>query len=326
MNDRKTNFAEIPEDIINKTGSMLPTLNDKFNYAFTCKTIHKFFQPVLDQHLLKDLLQAITNDGCWNKIDKDNKISYIDNKITVKKILNARPWLLLEIPQKNTMIERITNIAPGGTQILQANKSPFATALILGNINMVKLMLPYLNQIKNGKEKALEQWKAPLDEKKKTYNGFIEKLLCIIRQEAVDAPISFEKSKTSEMLATFSLELKGSTHPIMLENFLDGAQLLITGYQATYNDLNEQQISMYAYIISMVKNTLPKETYEFFTKKKAYMDATEIIHNKSLCNEFTSFIEKRQAHLEEIKNMLILEVFYNFLQKEYLPIASNIKI
>ncbi|MBA2656870.1 MAG: hypothetical protein H0U70_07770 [Tatlockia sp.] len=311
----KSFLEDMQEELINTIGLALPDLKDKRSYAGTCKQVHAFFQPVCNKYLVKYLLQAIANDGTWKNIDsKTNRPLYVNNKNILKTILDERPWLIFEKPQGNTVIEK--EIFTQNVQKLQVNESPLTTALILGKLGMVKLMLTYLDKIEDGKAKALLHWKNPSNDQKKNYKAKINQLIQSIRQDA-------STEKVFAMLEPILNELRGDTHPIKLDNNFDAAQLLITGYNARPNDFNMQQLGAYAYILSIIKNSLPKEMYEFFTKRKAFMDAAEIINNHPLCQEFISFIEQRQIQLEEIKNTLLIDAFYKIYQDEYLPFTSQ---
>ncbi len=311
----KLSLEDMQEELINKIGLAIPDFKGKSSYAGTCKQVHAFFQPLLNKHLVKDVLQAIADDGTWKDIDsKTNTPLYVNNKNILKKFLDERPWLIFEKPSENTVIEKA--ILAQNVQNLHVNESPLTTALILGKVGMVKLMLTYLDKIKDGQAKALLHWKTPSNEQKQYYEAKIKQIIQSIRQDA-------SAEKAFALMSPVLTELKGDTQPIMLNNHFDAAQLLITGYKAIPNDFNMQQLGTYAYILAIIKNSLPKEMFEFFTKRKAYMNASEIFNNHPLCQEFISFIEERQTQLEEIKNTLLLDAFYKIYQEEYLPMTSQ---
>src|SRR3990167_47647 len=79
----------LPKDIFILIGFLFLDNKSKNSYVLTCKTINHFFQPDFNKLIFKELLQSV--------VDDDSK--------AVERILKIKPFLLLQDPEKNFVIE-----------------------------------------------------------------------------------------------------------------------------------------------------------------------------------------------------------------------------
>ncbi len=287
----QTNLPDMPALAIQHIGSFLNPSVDKASYSRSCKTVNAFFQPDLDECLLKILQEAVLNDSTF----------MFDDKKKVKEILDEKPWLLLKKPRKSSTINVFISFSQG-TQTYNAEEETLTLALKLKRIEMVQLILPYFNQLEDGKAKALGQWKLfeMTDAKKQLYGELIQGLVKVIAKETFSGP----KSETPQIIDGFIKKLTTNVH-VSQNDYFDVEQLLVAGYKADCSGLNQKQRAIYSLMLGAIKNSLPQEVRLFLQKKNAIINGDEVFNNRKICNEFFQFVEQREILLGELKTKLL---------------------
>ncbi len=121
-------LTHLPHDLLGVVTKNL-SLQDIGRLSQTCTLFHASFQ--------ENMLQQAVLDG---------------DIPVIKKILDVRPQLLLQQPKReNVIISKLTRKKIKG-------EVPFAMALKTRQIDVIKVMLPYLRKVDKGQEKALALW------------------------------------------------------------------------------------------------------------------------------------------------------------------------
>lgn len=283
-------LTDMPREIIQYVGSFIKHKKNRTNYGSTCKTVYNFFQSTLD---LEQLLQAVIDDDIE----------------TVKKILDAKPELLLQEPQINEGVESRKTLQ-------KFNAKPFKVAIKRRQLEMVSLMLPYFSKLENGKQHALTQWFAlnVSQEEKTQYEFKIKTLIEIIAKETFpyspkktgsisDKLIASTSNKTKWALETFRKELLPDGI-ITLENYPDVEQLFIAAYKvySEHRDvLRAQHEDLYGiFVFNVMKSVLIPE-YDNFRKYPINMGRNYI--------SIKNHIDQKQIYFDHLKEMLNRNIY-----------------
>jgi hypothetical protein len=213
----------MPDEIIQCIGSFIQEKKDIVAFAITCKTTQHFFQPVFEKF---DLIQSV--------IDED--------KETMKKLLDKKPELLIKCPKKNYVIQSKK------TWQKFCIEEPLTMASKRGQLEMVKLMLPYFEKLekcgilKDSKAEILSQLilHETNAKEKEQYSLKMKSLIAVIAKEKFlngnenSRLIDQINQETQEALGTFRKELLPDM-AITLDHYFNINELLISAY-TTYNN------------------------------------------------------------------------------------------
>ena len=206
-------------------------------FSNTCHHFHSLLQKPLADRMLITLWQAVIDD----------------NREQVKKILDARPDLLLIDPPEDFVIESKCT-----WQKMYA-ENPLVMAAKRRQIEMIKLLLPYYDKLPqtdavvNAKAKGLSAWvhyeifKNDEDEDEivipEKYTEYAKKMLDVLCKETFpngvpgqnNIPMNVELSeKTEEALKSLLNDLLPK-HAVKLNDYFDVELLLLAVYKA-YSD------------------------------------------------------------------------------------------
>ncbi|TAK76137.1 MAG: hypothetical protein EPO11_04640 [Gammaproteobacteria bacterium] len=305
-------------DVLRLIGSFIPDEKSKSAYARTNKAIHKFFQPDLDRFALKQLLQAVVDD------DRD----------VVKRILDAKPELLLIEPKIKEEIE-----SQKTRQRFQVGK-PFEIATKRRQLEMVKMMLPYFDKLEDGKAKALAQWKVReiSEQEKKQYVSKMKALINVIAKETFPMPYGAGKGGIIDMISketkmaieAFRKELLPRV-AIVIDDYVDVEQLLIAGYKAYVENFHvfqtDKQRDLYcAYGLCIPQRMLKSLGFDFLENLHDD-DGTQLLWQRtsgwlgkrvaiSAVSILKNYIDEKQASLASLREGLqesIRNEIYNWL-------------
>ncbi|HLB42175.1 MAG TPA: hypothetical protein VJN02_04885 [Gammaproteobacteria bacterium] len=210
-------------DILLKEMIKYFSLKDQISLSKTCQYFQGLFKANLNKLAFEQLLQAILDD----------------DRGTVKRILDAKPELLQQVPEKDLVIEsKLT------WQRFHAEK-PLKMALERRQLEMVKILLPYFETLKNGKEEALAQWKVRevSEQEKAQYALKMKVLIDVIAKETFsngtqqDRLIDRISEETRAALEAHRKELLPDV-AITLNNYVDVEEFLAAGYTVYHDHFN----------------------------------------------------------------------------------------
>jgi hypothetical protein len=228
-------FYTLPDEMIDKIGFYLSP-KDKFPLSRVGANFHAFFQPDLDKTAL---LQAVVHD----------------KKQRVKKILDAKPELLLAEPSNLVIENKYT-----GQKFCDAEALKWA--LMRGQIEMVRLILPYFEKlekrdvIEDGKKEAQRQWDEVSDaisKQEKNLDHIIQPLVTVLSKETLSNGSKDDKlidRISEETITTFSEFVKKilPDEAFTLDNYVDTEKLLVAAHNVfgmqchTFQDQNQREI------------------------------------------------------------------------------------
>src|SRR3990167_4887016 len=194
-------------------------LNNKevANLSESCGFLYTTCEDDINKRALKKLLQAV--------LDDDRK--------TVKRILDARPDLLLLEPKE----QNVKEIQSQTTWHCFRAEKALTMATKTNMLEMVKLLIPYFEElekrghIKDGKAEVLKQSKVRVisEEEKAQYKNKMQQLADVIMKE--NGKKGNLSKETEEALDEFRKSLLPAC-AIVLDDYVDVEQLLIAAYRA----------------------------------------------------------------------------------------------
>lgn len=198
-NASKGVFDIIPEDITKYTISTFFNAKEHSIISLTNSGVRTLFKESFDKIALNGLLQAIVDE----------------NEDKVKQILNKEPELLLKKPDNHLVIESKL------TWQQFHSEEPLKMAFKRNQLEMVKLILPYFDKIKdtNGKQEASKQLEACTN-KTERYKQYVLMVKTAIKE------INTNTFSISDFRKKLLLD-----EVIVLDNYVDVEALLLAAYR-----------------------------------------------------------------------------------------------
>jgi hypothetical protein len=250
----------------NNTMTFIATLSN------TCRHFHSLFkEPLSDRaQILASLYQAVIDD----------------NREQVKKILNARPELLLIDPAENFVIESQCT-----WQKMYAENA-LVMAAKRRQIEMIKLLLPYYDKLSqtdavvNAKAKGLSAWvHYEIDENAdeivipEKYVKYAKNMLDVFCKETFpkgvpgqnNIPMNVELSEETEEALKSLFNNLLPKHAVKLDDYFDVELLLLAVYKAYcdhFTQFNnwEQRDTFCVRVIGLIQGVQSPETAKIFCK------------------------------------------------------------
>jgi len=204
---------------------------DISNLALSSKSMHRIFQPVLNERTINRLLLHIVRG----------------EKAQALELLNKKPELLL---MRGTVVDY------SGRTI--ENVTPLQCAYGAGDVDMVKMLIQKFERISDGSSQALAQLNEYLFENKHTekpYNYFA-RLADVISND------KFENGKESAKLNATLKQFRADNQPALITggmhfnlNTLFNAVCVLMDYYGRWND--EQRAEYWIKIFGFVERQLP---------------------------------------------------------------------
>ncbi len=230
-------FTQLPEGPILRIASYLNDA-DLSSLSKTCRTFSFFTQSERPKRALTSLIAAVIDD-------KREKVA---------KILKLHPEFLLKTPHR----AHLRYIESQYTWQKFYVESPLKIALIRNQVEMIKVMVPYLQQLPQ--EEVMAQWaqaEAVISQQKTTYDF-----------DALIAAINTGGQDMEEALQAFR-DMVLPQDPVTLNDYYNIEALLLAAYQAYADKFNDfadwlQRIIFCVRVIGFLQSLVTPEVAQVF--------------------------------------------------------------
>lgn len=257
-------LTNIPYDVFR--GKLIPLLNDAkdiINLSYSCFDLYRYSEEDINKRTLKQLLQAIVEDD-------QAKAKNILLHASTKRLL----FLLTKDPVTLGIKEIVFNSPDKSLSLRFKTKKVFIFAQMLKRTEMIRLILPYFDKLKEHTFEKVAQWKMPkplnASQQKTMQDYYIEKFfLPLIFKFAADTTIDVKCHTNNEvklykegqvlslnastvsaidefkknLLPQTAIDFDKIDHPLNLnpDNYVDIEEFLAAACQAYVTHINQFQ-------------------------------------------------------------------------------------